>query len=113
MRGMFPRVGDGVWADAVAGDQHLRLFSSEIGLGPAAAVFNMNSKSWIAREWADDVEDGKRRAVELAKGFPFDTTLRRSGQKLRSGYLAVVPEPFVDPFGSATTCPKTSLRTWL
>jgi hypothetical protein len=52
----FPKVGSGFWADASSGDRHLRLFSSVTELGEV----------WLAREWADNLDDGKRRAERIA-----------------------------------------------
>lgn len=69
MRTMFPRVADGVWADVVAGDLRLRLFSGQTWCGPVAAVYDMRSHTWTRREWANDIEDGKGRAAQLAKAY--------------------------------------------
>jgi hypothetical protein len=68
---MFPRIGDGVWADVKIGDRlHLRLFSTETGLGPGAAVFDVTSGRWLPnREWADTIEDGQRRAERIARDY--------------------------------------------
>lgn len=66
---MFLRVGDGVWADASDKQHNLRLFSSITELGWVGAVFDLNGKGWVAREWADDIEDGKLKAQEVAKSL--------------------------------------------
>ena len=66
---LFPRQGQGVFADVAAAGYHLRLFSSETGVGPAAAVFDVNARQWVRRAWADDIEDGKRRAEQLAREY--------------------------------------------
>jgi hypothetical protein len=63
----FERVGRSFWADAKIGDRHLRLFSSMTEVG---AVYDMDARSWIAREWADSLEDGKRRAERIARLVP-------------------------------------------
>jgi hypothetical protein len=63
----FARVGQGYWAEAKSGDRHLRLFSSVTEVGKVGAVFDLDSKGWIAREWADNLEDGKRRAERIAQ----------------------------------------------
>jgi hypothetical protein len=62
----FERVGRSFWADAKLGDRHLRLFSSMTEVGEVGAVYDMEARSWIAREWADSLEDGKRRAERIA-----------------------------------------------
>jgi hypothetical protein len=62
----FPKVGSGFWADASSGDRHLRLFSSVTELGEVGAVFDLDTKAWLAREWADNLDDGKRRAERIA-----------------------------------------------
>jgi hypothetical protein len=64
---MFPRIGEGYWADTVSGKYQLRLFSELTALGWAAVVYDANSKKFLAREWADDLEDGKQKAEALAK----------------------------------------------
>jgi len=64
----FQKVGSGFWADASSGDRHLRLFSSVTELGEVGAVFDLDAKAWLAREWADNLDDGKRRAERIATG---------------------------------------------
>jgi hypothetical protein len=38
-------------------------------VGEVGCVFDMQSKAWITREWADDLEDGKRKAEAVAKNI--------------------------------------------
>lgn len=68
---MFPNIGDDVWADAVVDETfHLRLFSSETGLGPGAAVFDMKTYKWPSnRKWDDSMEDGQSRAERVARSM--------------------------------------------
>jgi len=67
---LFPRQGEGVCADAVIGEHHLRLFCMESGLGPVARLFNVKTKEWIGGgESASDIEDGKTKAGRLAREF--------------------------------------------
>jgi hypothetical protein len=47
-------------------DRHLALFSSMTEVGEVGAMYDMEAMSWIAREWADGLEDGKRRAERIA-----------------------------------------------
>ncbi len=64
---VFPRVGQGFWAEAKTKDRHLRLFSAVTEFGEVGCVFDMDAKAWVAREWADDLEDGKRKAQAIAE----------------------------------------------
>ncbi len=68
---VFPREGQGFYADAIVGDAvHLRLMATHTALGPGAGVFNVKTKKWCTnREWADDIEDAKRRAEGLARSW--------------------------------------------
>jgi hypothetical protein len=68
---MFPKIGDGFWADAkISETLYLRLFATETGLGPGSAVFDMIAKRWLPnREWADTIEDAQKRAERLAYGY--------------------------------------------
>jgi hypothetical protein len=65
----FPKIGEGFWADASDGDRHLRLFSSVTELGEVGAVFDLDAKAWVTREWANNFDDGKRRAEAVAKAL--------------------------------------------
>jgi hypothetical protein len=55
---VFPRIGQGFWAEAKTNDRHLRLFSAVTEIGEVGCVFDMQARAWITREWADDLEDG-------------------------------------------------------
>ena len=79
MPSMFPRIGDGAWADAKIGDYfHLRLFCTETGLGPGAAVFDVAAQRWLPdREWADSIEDGQKRAERIARDYHKRLSLRQ------------------------------------
>jgi hypothetical protein len=59
-------VGRNFWADAKLGGRHLRLFSSVTAVGEVGAVFDVDANVWIAREWADSLDDGKLRAERIA-----------------------------------------------
>jgi hypothetical protein len=60
----------GVWAEIKLGGEHLRLFSEESALGVQASVYNVNARNWIApSEPVDDIEQGKDRAAEHARGY--------------------------------------------
>ncbi len=68
---VFPREGQGFYAEAIVDDAvHLRLIATHTALGPGAGVFNVKTKKWCTnREWADDIEDAKRRAEALARSW--------------------------------------------
>jgi hypothetical protein len=66
---------DGVWAEVVAGDEHLRLFSEHNAQGVQASVYNVTANTWIApSEPVEDIEEGKDRAAEHARAY-----LKRKG----------------------------------
>ncbi len=70
MTGLFPPEGEGFVCDVQHDEVHLRLFSAmNSGKGGwTASVFDVNAKRWISRDqWADDAEDGKRKAQEAAR----------------------------------------------
>jgi hypothetical protein len=64
---MLPESTECVWAEVVAGDLRLGLFSGQTWCGAVAALGDMRSLTWLSREWANDIEDGKKRAAQLAK----------------------------------------------
>jgi len=66
---MFPKANFGFHADVETKGHHLRLFSEETTVDPVSAVFDVKAKKWVSREWADDLEDGKRKALEIAEAF--------------------------------------------
>jgi hypothetical protein len=60
----------GVWADVIVGQEHLRLFSEQTPSGAQASVYNVNTKTWIApSESVDDIDQGKDRAERYAKAY--------------------------------------------
>lgn len=61
----FPSAGDGFYADVIHDGRHLRLFSEVTAVGEVGAVYDLNAEVWIAREWADSLEDGQRKAQEI------------------------------------------------
>lgn len=71
MSSMFPKIGQGLVADAKIGDGfHLRLFATETGLGPGAGVFDVTAKRWLPnREWGDTIEDAQRKAENIARKY--------------------------------------------
>jgi hypothetical protein len=67
---VFPREGQGYRAEVQIGDVfHLVLMSTHSALGPAAAVYDVRTKKWMYRDWAEDFDDGKRKAETFAQKF--------------------------------------------
>lgn len=61
---VFPREGQGVRAEMRIGDVlHLVLMSVHSAGGPIASVYDAKTKKWVFREWAEDIDDGKRKAI--------------------------------------------------
>jgi hypothetical protein len=61
---------EGVWAEVKVGTEELRLFSECNAQGVQMSVYNVKMKSWIApSESVDDIEQGKARAEEYARGY--------------------------------------------
>lgn len=65
--GGFPVGGDGFGADVNVGQHHLQLFAEVYELGYVAVGYDMNAHHEVARNDADNLDDGMRRA-ELAAG---------------------------------------------
>jgi len=63
----LPKMGDGFWADVKHDGRNLRVFSEVTEVGEVACVFDLDSKVWINRQWADSLEDGKSRAEAFIK----------------------------------------------
>ena len=61
---------NGVWAEVMVGNEHLRLFSEHNAQGVQASVYNVTTKSWLApSEPVEDIEQGKERAAERARAY--------------------------------------------
>jgi len=67
---VFPREGQGFRVEVKFGDTvHWVLMSTHSAAGPIASVYDAKTKKWIFREWAEDFDDGKRRAEAYAQKF--------------------------------------------
>jgi len=67
---VFPRDGQGYRAEVKIGDSfHLVLLTTHSGMGPSASVYDVRTKKFVHREWAEDFEDGKRKAGAYAQKF--------------------------------------------
>ncbi len=66
---VFPREGQGFRAEVKIGDDiHLVLMATHSALGPASTVYDARLKKWWPeREWAEDIEDAKRKAEARAR----------------------------------------------
>ena len=61
---------EGLWAEVIVGEEHLRLFSERTPNGAQASVYNVTGKTWIApSESVDDIEEGKDRAQRYASAY--------------------------------------------
>ncbi|MGA2985112.1 MAG: hypothetical protein ABSG32_14975 [Terriglobia bacterium] len=61
---------DGVWAEIMVGNEHLRFFSEHNAQGVQASVYNVTTRSWLApSEPVEDIEQGKERAAERARAY--------------------------------------------
>jgi hypothetical protein len=65
----FPVTGDGFRADVIAGQHRLRLFAEVYDLGHVAVVYDMNTRNEVARNDADNLDDGMRRAEGAAGDY--------------------------------------------
>jgi len=61
--------GDGFRSDVIAGQHHLRLIAEVYELGHVAVIYDMNAEHEIARNDADSLNDGMRRAEQIAANY--------------------------------------------
>jgi hypothetical protein len=68
---VFPREGQGFRAEVKIGeDIHLVLMATHTALGPATAIYDARLKKWWPeRDWAEDIEDAKRKVEDLARAW--------------------------------------------
>jgi hypothetical protein len=69
----FLTQGRGFWADVESGEYKLKLHSAtDRGRGGwIGAVYDCKAQRWLQEGiWADDAEDGKRKAQEFAAALP-------------------------------------------
>lgn len=66
---VFPREGQGFRAEIqIGGDIHLVLIAAHTGAGPVATIYDAIRSKWFPeREWAEDIEDAKRKAENRAR----------------------------------------------
>jgi hypothetical protein len=60
-----PRVGHRFLAEVECGGYYLRLVSEATPFGAEAVVFDMSTRKHLAREWVDDLDNGKKKAEEI------------------------------------------------
>jgi hypothetical protein len=65
---VFPKEGQSFRSEVKIGDDiHLVLMATHSALGPAATIYDAKlDKWWLEREWAEDIEDAKRKAEARA-----------------------------------------------
>jgi hypothetical protein len=67
---VFPRDGQGFRAEVKLGDSfHLVLMSTHSAMGVRATVYDVKANSQVFHEYADDFEDGKRKAEDYARNL--------------------------------------------
>lgn len=60
----------GVWAEVIIGDEHLRLYSEQTPSGVQSSVYNVKERTWLApSELVDDIDQGKDRAESYATAY--------------------------------------------
>jgi len=60
----------GFWAEAIVGDEHLRLYSEQTPSGAQSSVYNVKKRTWLApSELVDDIDQGKDRAESYATAY--------------------------------------------
>ena len=60
----------GVWAEVIVGDEHLRLYSEQTPSGVQSSVYNVKERTWLApSELVDDIDQGKERAEGYATAY--------------------------------------------
>jgi hypothetical protein len=64
---LFPRANVVFRADVETKEHHLRLLSEETPLGPIHVVFDVIKNRCVSLADAVDLQDGKRKALEIAE----------------------------------------------
>lgn len=60
----------GVWAEVIVGEEHLRLYSEQTPTGVQSSVYNVKERTWLApSEPVDDIDQGKDRAEQYATAY--------------------------------------------
>jgi hypothetical protein len=81
----FQKAGDGFWSEVNHDKRRLRVFSEVTPVGEVGAVYDLDAKAWISREWADTLSSRSPRLASFrrrdwrGKGIP-----RRS--KAKTGF---------------------------
>jgi hypothetical protein len=65
----FPVAGDGFWAQMRSGDEHLRLFAEVYFLGYLAVVFDVNRKTKLPGQDANNLDEAKKKAEGIPAGY--------------------------------------------
>lgn len=60
----------GVWAEVIVGEEHLRLYSEQTPTGVQSSFYNVKERTWLApSEPVDDIDQGKDRAEQYATAY--------------------------------------------
>ena len=60
----------GVWAEVIIANEHLRLYSEHTPSGVQSSVYNVRERTWLApSELVDDIDQGKDRAERFATAY--------------------------------------------
>ena len=60
----------GVWAEVIIANEHLRLYSEKTPSGVQSSVYNVRERTWLApSELVDDIDQGKDRAEGFATAY--------------------------------------------
>jgi hypothetical protein len=68
---VFPQDGQGFCAELKVGnDYHILLMAIHTGVGPMAAIYDVRAnKWWRERQWAEDIEDAKKKAADIVRVY--------------------------------------------
>jgi len=71
-----PNLGEGITATAEAGGRHVRLKVEYAQTGWVARVFETDGNTELEREPVNDLDAGKKRAVEIAMSYLANADLK-------------------------------------
>ena len=67
----FPREGQGFRAELKIGDDyHILLMATHTAVGPVTAIYDVkHNKWWKERQWAEDIDDAKKKAEATVRVY--------------------------------------------
>ena len=68
---VFPREGQGFRAELKIGnDYHILLMATHTAVGPMTAMYDLKTNKWLKeRQWAEDIDDAKKKAETAARAW--------------------------------------------